>query len=212
MTIPTIAAYIRVSSRAQDHGMQRHAIEQAAGRRGDTVGRWYAEKRSSKTMDRAELVRLRADVRAGRIARLYVYRLDRLARTGIRDTFDVLDELRRSGCEVVTVADGFALDGPAAEIVIAVMAWAAKMERQAINERIATARERVEAEGGAWGRPWSYDADKAEEVRAMKADGKTQREIVEATGLSKGAVSRLLAPRKVATVSAPISDGDAAYV
>jgi hypothetical protein len=48
---------------------------------------------------------------------------------------------------VVSVTDGFDLNGPAAEIVLAVLSWAAKMERLVINERIAAARERVEAEG-----------------------------------------------------------------
>jgi DNA invertase Pin-like site-specific DNA recombinase len=37
------------------------------------------------------------------------------------------------------------------------MAWAAKMERTAINDRISAARERVEAEGGRWGRPSRVD-------------------------------------------------------
>jgi hypothetical protein len=35
------------------------------------------------------------------------------------------------------VADGFFLDGPAAEVTLAVMPWAAKMERLATNERVA---------------------------------------------------------------------------
>src|SRR5256885_11211629 len=52
-----------------------------------------------------------------------------------------------------SVADGFDLAGPAAEIILAVVSWAAKLERLAINERIAAARERIEAEGGKWGRP-----------------------------------------------------------
>ena len=53
----------------------------------------------------------------------------------------------------MTVADGFDLAGPVAEVVLAVMAWAAKMERLAINERIAAARERLAEEGRPWGRP-----------------------------------------------------------
>src|SRR5436190_2138981 len=135
----TIAAYLRVSSRAQDAASQRSAIERAAAARGDAVSEWYSEKRSGRTLDRAELQRLRADVRAGRVRRLFVFRLDRLARSGIRDTFEVIEELRAAGCELVSVADGFDLTGPAAEIVLAVMARAAKMERLAINERIAAA-------------------------------------------------------------------------
>jgi site-specific DNA recombinase len=140
------AAYIRVSSRTQDHASQRSAIERASAARGDGIARWYAEKLSGKTMARPEIQRLRDDSRAGLLRRLYVFRLDRLTRSGIRDTFELVEQLRGYGVEIVTVADGFDLNGPAAEVVLAVMAWAAKMERlrhQRTDRRITRApRER----------------------------------------------------------------------
>ncbi|MGO9834567.1 MAG: recombinase family protein [Polyangiaceae bacterium] len=43
------AAYIRVSSRTQDHATQRAAIERAAAARGDSITTWYSEKRSAKS-------------------------------------------------------------------------------------------------------------------------------------------------------------------
>jgi DNA invertase Pin-like site-specific DNA recombinase len=53
------------------------------------VADWYSEKRSATTMAREELRRLLADARAGllRGRRLYLFRLDRLTRTGIADQF-----------------------------------------------------------------------------------------------------------------------------
>ncbi|RKG86243.1 hypothetical protein D7W82_17195 [Corallococcus sp. CA049B] len=42
--------------------------------------------------------RLRANARGGHVRRLYVFKLDRLTRSGIRDTFEVIEELR--GAEV----------------------------------------------------------------------------------------------------------------
>ncbi len=59
----TALAYIRVSSRSQDHSTQRAAIERAALARGDEVSGWYSGKRSAMTMARAELKRLLVDVR-----------------------------------------------------------------------------------------------------------------------------------------------------
>jgi DNA invertase Pin-like site-specific DNA recombinase len=85
------AAYVRVSSRAQTLEMQKAAIVRASAARGDKIATWYAEKQSARTLARAELARLRADARAGAVRRLYVFRLDRLARSGIRDTFDCRD-------------------------------------------------------------------------------------------------------------------------
>ncbi len=94
-----IAAYCRVSSKAQSLATQRSAIERCAAARGDAVATWYAEKVSGARLARAELLRLREDVRAGAVRKLYLYRLDRLARSGIRDTFEVVEELRAHGCE-----------------------------------------------------------------------------------------------------------------
>jgi len=188
-----VAAYCRVSSKSQDYPTQRHAIERAAAARGDTVSLWYSEKKSAKTIARPELDRLRADARAGKVAKLYVFKLDRVARSGIRDTLEVVEELRAHGCEVVSVTDGFSLEGPAAEVILAVMAWGAKMERLAINERISAARERIEAEGGQWGRPKRLsDADCAR-VRAMKLEGRTVRQISAALKIPRSTVARALA-------------------
>lgn len=186
-------AYYRVSSKAQDIAMQRLAVERATAARGDTIVSIYSEKQSAKTITRPELDRLRADARAGLVRRLYVYRLDRLARSGIRDTFEVVEELRRHGVELVSVSDGFSLDGPAAEVVLAVMAWAAKMERIAINERISAARERVEAEGKQWGRPRRLDEEAVKRVQAMKAEGRSIREIAVALKIPRSTVGRATA-------------------
>jgi DNA invertase Pin-like site-specific DNA recombinase len=80
----------------------------------------------------------------------------------------VVEELRAAGTELVTVADGFSLDGPAAEVIVAVLSRAAKMERFAINERIAAARARVEAAGGRWGRPRRMDDAEVEQAAKLR--------------------------------------------
>ena len=167
--------------------MQRAAIERTAAARGDTIGAWYAEKRSGKTNARPEFDRLRANARAGSVRRLYVFRLDRLTRSGIRDNF-----------EVVSVTDGFDLQGPAAEVALAVMPWASKMERVAINERIAAARERLEAEGKTWGRPARVAGAALERAGALRAEGCSVHKIAVALKVPRATVARALAPsRKV---------------
>jgi DNA invertase Pin-like site-specific DNA recombinase len=185
--------YVRVSSKAQDLSMQRSAVERVASARGDHIEAWYSEKRSARTIKRPELDRLRGDARAGLIKKLYVYRLDRLTRSGIRDTFEVIEDLRGHGVELVTVSDGFDLNGPAAEVVLAVMAWAAKMERLAINERISAARERIEAEGGKWGRPRRLDAAAERQVFQLHEKGRSLREIAVALKIPRATVARTVA-------------------
>lgn len=187
-----VAAYLRVSSRAQTEASQLEAIRRAATARGEPVQLLYREKQSAKTLARPRLAAMREAAKRGELGVLWVYRLDRLSRSGIRDTFQVVDELRRHGVQLRTVADGFDLDGPAAEVVLAVLAWAAQAERLAINERIASARERVEAEGRTWGRPSRTDPKTEARARAMRAEGRTVRAIAAALKIPRATVGRIV--------------------
>jgi DNA invertase Pin-like site-specific DNA recombinase len=192
-----VAAYIRVSSKAQDYASQRSSIERGAVARADTIAAWYSEKRTAKDTpgpDREALQKLRVDARAGAIRKLYVFRLDRFTRSGIRDTLEVVEELQKHGVEIVSMTDGFDLNGPAAEVVLAVMAWGAKMELVARNERIAAARLRLEEEGRPWGRPPRMTPELVERARTMQAEGRSVREIAMALKYPRSTVGRALAP------------------
>lgn len=195
------AAYVRVSSASQTHAMQRDAIERAATARGDRIRapEWYADTMTGGTTKRPELDKLREAVRHGEVRKLYVYRLDRLTRTGIRDTLAIVDELREHGCKLVTIADGFDVDGPASEVVLAVLAWAAKMERAAINERMAAARERARANGTRWGRPPRMTAAEVARAHLLRGEGRSLRWIAQAMKVPRPTLTRALArksPRK----------------
>jgi DNA invertase Pin-like site-specific DNA recombinase len=192
-----VAAYVRVSSQSQKVATQRDAIAQAATVRRDGPLRWYVEHFTGATTKRPELDRLRDDVRRGLISKLYVFRLDRLSRTGIRDTLDLVDEFRRAGCALISIADGFDMDGPAGEIVLAVIAWAAKVERLAIGERISAARSRVEAAGGAWGRPQRMSKAQSTKARELAAKGLSVRSIAVALKVPRSTVYRAVSRKPV---------------
>jgi putative DNA-invertase from lambdoid prophage Rac len=189
----TSAAYIRVSSKGQDHAMQRLAIERAAAARGDAVCEWFAEKRTAKTLDRPELDRLRAAVRARGLSRVYVFKLDRLTRSGIRDTLDLVAEFKAAGVELVTIADGFDLSHKAADLILAVMAWAAEMELLTRRERIAARRELAEERGEAWGRPSRISPElRADIVGRFYERGDSIRTIAAAVKVPRSTVARVL--------------------
>jgi DNA invertase Pin-like site-specific DNA recombinase len=190
------AAYLRVSSRSQNYETQRASIERAARAQGVKIATWYQETESGKRLARPELERLRVDVRHGRISRLFVFRLDRLTRSGIRDTLALLQELRQNGCAVVSIGDGFDLSGPFAEIVVAVIAWAAQMERLAIGERIAASRKRLEAEGRPWGRPTKHiGLVKLVLAERKLAAGHSLRAVAVELGIDRSTLSRALKVR-----------------
>ena len=190
-----IAAYIRVSSKAQDYRTQRDAIERALPP-GAELGSVYEERMSAKTMQRPELQRLLADARMGTLRTLYVFKLDRLCRTGVADTFRVVEELRSAGVTVHAVADNLVIrpgsDDMVSEVMVFALGLAAKLERTAINDRIAAARTRMEAKGEPWGRPPRVTAAERETAERMKGQGKSVREIAQALGIPRSTVGRVL--------------------
>jgi len=195
--VTTAAAYLRVSSRGQTLDTQRDAIARAAEARGDVIGIgwWFEEKVSSAKLARPVLSELRQSVREGLIRKVYVFKIDRLGRSGIRDTLTIVDELRAHGCEIASVVDPFPLSGPLSDVVIAVIAWGAQMERQAVGDRIAAARIRIEASGGAWGRPRAIDPGTLAKARAMRRDDKTVRQISAALKIPRATLSDALSEK-----------------
>jgi DNA invertase Pin-like site-specific DNA recombinase len=186
--------YVRVSTGGQSVETQNDAVIRAARARGDRIARVYAEIEGGAARRRPELDRLLADVRAGLIRVVYAYRLDRLSRAGIRATLSIIEELDHCNVELVTIADGFSVSGPARDVIVAVLAWAAQMELQAISERISAARERVEGEGGTWGRPSRLSDLERREIQRRKRSGETIRAISMALKIPKSIVGRVPHP------------------
>ncbi len=186
-----VAAYIRVSTRAQNHATQRDAIERAAKSRGEKIDRWFAEKQSAKKLERPVLTEIRDLSRQGYVRKLYVFRLDRLARSGIRDMLMVLEELESHGTKIISVADGIDLEGPARDVVVSVLAWAGQWEHRAHGERVSAARARVEAKGGHWGRPRSTTEKQAQEIFERKKKGQSIRLISIAMKIPRSTVGAI---------------------
>ena len=195
--MPATVAYMRVSSRAQDLATQRSAIEKGAQARGDTIETWYSEKRSGKALVRPELDRLRVLVRDGKVGTLYCFKLDRLTRSGVADTYRVVDEFRRAGCTLVAVADNLTIrpggDDIVSETLVFALALAARLERAAINDRISAARERLEAEGRPWGRPSKLSQADRARLHALRQEGRSLRDIAIAMKVPRSTVARALA-------------------
>lgn len=187
----TMAAYIRVSSKGQDHAMQREAIE----RTGVVVTRWYAEKASAKTTQRAELQRLLADARSGLLTDLWLFRLDRLTRSGVADTYRVVSELRQAGVTLHTVADGLTIkpgEDLVSDVLLFAFGLAAKLEHNAIRERVAAAIATKTDRGEGWGRPARMTPAQVDTARRMASEGRTIREVSAALGVPRATVGRAL--------------------
>lgn len=186
------AAYLRVSTAQQNEALQREAIQRAAAARGEPIELWFAERVGGRASDRPELDAVRTLARRGELSALWVFRLDRLAR-GSLFLLNVVGELRKHGCRIVSVSEGVDFDGPWAVPILAVLGTAAEIELEAIRERTAAARAKAERAGKRWGRPPAGEVDQRAQLRQLLERGLTLRKAAKEAGLSYGTAQRIIA-------------------
>lgn len=132
-----------------------------------------------------------------------VHTLDRLGRT-VRDTLNLMHELKERRVGVRTLADPLhidtsAPDSPMAQLAVVMLALFAEMERTYAAERAAHARAVATVNGRRTGRPSVVDPDKLEHALMLREKGKPMREIVMKTGLARTTLYRHLPARSPAT-------------
>ncbi len=125
---------------------------------------------------------------------IVVWKVDRVSRGGIRETFDVADDLHRRGITLVLLTEGIRVDGtPLGEIVLAVLAWAANQERSAIRLRTREALAQRRAAGVRLGRPPALTIDQRDHVRKLATEpGATLAGIARVMGCSPQTVRRVI--------------------
>ncbi len=157
----SIYARISTGRELQGHGLetQVHACRELVERlgfslRGVTV---YEEEGSGRRRDRPVLRKLLHDAAMHRFQILIVFRLDRFTRGGIAEMFRVLKTLQGAGVRVYSVCETWwDPDAPTAELILAVLAWAAEFESRAIGERVAAGIAARRAEAARRGKPFLW--------------------------------------------------------
>jgi len=146
------ALYLRVSTDAQTNDNQRGPLADLAEARGWTPV-WYEDVGSGAVRVRPALHQLQQDARAGRLRAVAVVALDRLGRN-MRDVIDVVTDLDRCGCQVLSLREPW-LDtgGPARSLLLAVFGWVAEQERALLVERTRAGLARAKRQGTKSGKP-----------------------------------------------------------
>ncbi len=189
------AIYIRVSSKQQDHASQMPDLERwAAAYDGQAV--WYRDKFTGKTMDRPGMEKLLTDLRAGKVERIVVWRLDRLGRT-TRGLCQLFDELGERKVDLVSMKDGFSLASPAGRLHARILASVAEYETEVRAERVAAGQAVARRKGKKWGGSqkgwrWKVSDDQVTAIHEMKTAGKKIAHIARVTGLSRPTIYRVL--------------------
>jgi DNA invertase Pin-like site-specific DNA recombinase len=179
-----IYGYARVSTVAQDLAAQLKDLK-AAG-----CERVFKEKITGATAERPQLKKLMAAVGHGDV--VIIPAVDRLS----RDTTDLLiiaRDLQKAGAGLRSIAEPVVdTTSDFAELVLAMLGVAAKLERRRIKERTARGRADAKAKGVKFGRkPKLTPHQKREAIKRRDEDGETLRSIGRSYNVSAQTISRL---------------------
>lgn len=185
--------YARVSTAKQDLERQIDALTQT----GIPRTRIYIDKKSGATTNRPGLTAALEYARDGDT--IVVHTLDRLGRT-VRDTLNLIHDLRERGIGVRNLADPIKIDSanpedPMAALALVLLALFGQMERTYTLERAAHARAVATTNGRRTGRPTVVDPTKLAYAGHLRDTGHTMTEIVTKTGITRTTLYRHLPPR-----------------
>lgn len=189
------AVYARVSSRDQSHASQLPDLERWAEAHAGAVA-WFRDTFTGKTLDRPAMTRLLSDLRAGRLERIVVWRLDRLGRTA-KGLCSLFDELTEAKVDLVSLKDGFSLASPAGRLHARILASVAEYETEIRAERVAAGQAVARRKGKKWGGSkkgwrWKVKPEQIEAVHEMRAAGKPVAQIARVVGLSRPTIYAVL--------------------
>ena len=191
------AIYTRVSSRSQDQASQLPDLEKYAKSVEDGKVRWYTDKASGTTMDRVGWRKLEADLRAGKIGRIVVWRVDRLGRTATGLT-SLFAELNDRKVNLVSLRDSLDLSTPPGRLLAHVLASVAQYETEIRSERSRAGQEVARAKGVHMGRPpgkhtpLKVTAELRDHIRELHRAGKGATEIGRLTSLTRQTVAKVI--------------------
>ncbi len=196
--IKRVAIYARVSTtdKGQDLGTQLIPLRAYAAAHGwDAVE--YADAASAGDLaHRVAWRRLLEDARHRRIDAVLVVRLDRAFRSTVMAT-TTLEDLRHHDVAFVAIEQAMDTGTISGNLIFAVLAAVAEMERGLIAERVRDGMDRARKQGRAFGRPSATSRPgfdrKWAKVKPQVADGTmSRRQASKALGIGQATLRRLL--------------------
>lgn len=158
-----MVGYARVSTADQSLHMQIEALK-AAGVKDDNM---HVEKMSGAKENRPALNLALKDLRAGDT--LVVWKLDRLSRDP-RQTYELLDYLKKKGCEIRSLTEGFDSRTAVGRLFIAIATGFAAFERDQTIERTTAGIAAIKAKR-ARGEKWKWGRDPIMTPKKIKRVG-----------------------------------------
>ena len=141
-----IALYSRVSTQEQategySIGEQQDRLRAFAASFGWKDVKLYTDPGfSGASLDRPAMQELIRDVKAGKVCRVIVYKLDRLSRSQKDTLYLIEDVFLANKCEFISMSESFSTETPVGRATIGLLAVFAQLERETIRERMQIGR------------------------------------------------------------------------
>ena len=187
-----VALYVRVSREEQDSVNQLSQLQGFAAGLGQVV-KTYDDCATGKNGDRPAFRQMLEDAARRRFDLVVFWALDRLTREGPLRTLLYLEQLASSGVRFKSFTEPM-LDTttPVGELLIPILSWVAKQERQRISDRTKAGLETARRKGKKLGRPVGTRLDVAT-IKMLHSRGLTTRAIAAHIGRSKSSVHKIVA-------------------
>ena len=185
-----VGRYLRVSRHDQDTALQADETSTFIRNRQWKLVETYKDHGISGAKDcRPELDRLLADARKRKFDALIVYKADRLFRSR-RHMVLTLDEFSALGIAFVSTTEPFDTSTPSGKLLLHIVSAMAEFERSPLIERVKSGVAAARRRGARLGRPRAR-LDEGQ-LRELRAEGKSVREIARVLGVGTSTVQRRL--------------------
>src|SRR5215469_9082252 len=180
------AIYARVSTKDQSCELQLRDLRTYCAARGFGTVREYVDVGVSGAKDsQPELNKLMDEARKRQFDSVLVWRFDRFARS-TKHLLLALEEFRGLGIQFVSYQESIDTSSPLGQALFTIVSAVAQLERDLIRERVTAGIRNARASGKELGRPrriLNHD-----EVRRLRAEGASIRQIAAKLGVGYGTV------------------------
>jgi DNA invertase Pin-like site-specific DNA recombinase len=199
-----VAIYARVSTKDQSCELQLRDLRAYCAARGFSVQREYVDVGESGAKDsRPQLNELMAAARKRLFDAVVVWRFDRFARS-TKHLLLALEEFRALGIQFSSYQENIDTSSPLGQALFTIVSAVAQLERDLIRERVSAGVRNARAKGKEFGRP--RRVVNQDEVRRMRLEGASLRQIAATLGVGYGTVrlrlaqnSELITPLKISS-------------
>ena len=195
-----VAIYARVSTNKtdddpnqQDPENQLRQMREYCERQGWPIIKEYIDHASGRNSSRDAFQSLFSDAQDSRFNIVVFWALDRFSREGALPTLQYLDRLDRMNINYKSITEQY-IDstGVFNDIFVSLRATIARLERERHVERINSGLDRARAKGVKLGRKPKVTKGKITQIKQLRADQLSMRQIASKVGVSVGTISKVL--------------------